>query len=311
MESGRIVIGTDIGGSHIHCMAVDLSHKMLMPELSSRKTVNSQASSEEILGTWAAALEECISKAGVSRVGGIGFAMPGPFDYPRGLALFCGVKKYDALCNVDVRDEIRRRINLPGEVPVRFMNDATCFAVGEAWMGAASAFRRTAAITLGTGFGSSFLLDGIPVESGEEVPACGCVYHLPYRESIANDYFSSFWFETEYENRFNLPSPGVRVMTDQAKTDASVRKLFADFGSNLGGFLAPWLLLFRAECITIGGNITRSYDLFGPAFREALAGARCNTELLLSTLGEHAAIAGSARLSDDGYYSRLPFISNK
>jgi glucokinase len=311
MTNDPIVIGIDIGGSHITCMAVDPARKALIHEICVRKPVDSQAGTEEILAVWAGALKECLTPFPLARIGGIGFAMPGPFDYPKGLALFSGVRKYDSLYNINIREEMKRRLNLPETMPVRFMNDAACFAIGEAWLGKASTCRRTVAITLGTGFGSAFLDDGIPVESGDQVPAYGCVYHLPYGDSIADDYFSSRWFEVAYVNRFGRPSPGVKIMTDQALKDPSVMEIFTGFGERLGSFLSPWLRIFHAGCITIGGNIARSYDLFGPVFRETLKRENCSTEVFLSTLGEHAAIVGSARLADDLFYSKLPFISNK
>jgi glucokinase len=194
MNDDRIVIGVDIGGSHITCMAVEPGLKKVLPDICVRMGVDSQASAAEILSTWAEALGDCLSHFNQDKLGGIGFAMPGPFDYPSGLALFSGVKKYDSLFNINIREEMRKRLSLPGHLPVRFMNDAACFAIGEAWLGKAAAFQRTMAITLGTGFGSAFLNDGIPVESGNEVPSFGCVYHLPYEDSIADDYFSSRWF---------------------------------------------------------------------------------------------------------------------
>ncbi len=311
MAHKGIVIGTDIGGSHITCMAVDLGLEKVLEEVCVRNQVDSRAGAEEILSAWAGALKECLAFFPPDSVGGIGFAMPGPFDYPKGLALFSGVKKFDSLYNINIRDEMRRRLDLPGDLPVRFMNDATCFAIGEAWLGRASSCTRTMAITLGTGFGSSFLDKGIPVESGDEVPAFGCVYHLPYGDSIADDYFSARWFEAEWTRIFGSPSPGVRVMTEAAERDQAVLKIFMDFGERLGMFLAPCLRMFRAGCLTIGGNIARSYGLFGPVFTATLRKNNCTTEVFLSTLGEHAAIAGSARLADDTFYSKLPFISNK
>jgi glucokinase len=311
MNDDRIVIGVDIGGSHITCMAVEPGLKKVLPDICVRMGVDSQATASEILGTWAEALGECLSHFNQEKLGGIGFAMPGPFDYPGGFALFSGVKKYDSLFNINIRDEMRKRLSLPAALPVRFMNDATCFAIGEAWIGKASAFRRTMVVTLGTGFGSAFLSDGIPVESGDEVPSFGCVYHLPYEDSIADDYFSSRWFERAWNDRFDTPSPGVKVMTERAPLDPAVMEIFTDFGGRLGHFLSPCLRRFRAGCLTIGGNIARSFEMFGPAFRSALATENCNTEVFLSTLGEHAAIAGSARLADDAFYSKLPFISNK
>ena len=309
--SNQIVIGIDIGGSHITSMGVDLQHKEIVDHLMCRKTVDCHGTADEILSTWAASIQEVLGRLPVERLAGIGFAMPGPFNYPTGLALFEGVKKYDSLYNVNIRNEICQRLDLPTGIPVRFLNDATCFAIGEAWIGRATNCRRTVVITLGTGFGSAFLNDGIPVEKGDDVPKAGCVYHLPFGESNADDHFSSRWFKRVYESRFSRESGGVKEMSEEALSDPDVRAIFTEFGENLGSFLAPWLVKFRADCLTIGGNISRGYDLFEEPFRQALARDNCHSNVFISALGENAAIAGSARLIDDSFYSKLPFLSNK
>jgi len=306
-----VVIGVDIGGSHITAMGVNTRTKELLHSMVSRKHVDCNDSADSILNTWTDALREVISLIPGGEVHGIGFAMPGPFDYPAGIAHFKGVMKYDNLNNVNVGAEIYQRLNLSRQIPVRFLNDATCFAVGEAWMGPAAAYKRSMAITLGTGFGSAFLDDGIPVEEGNEVPESGCVYHLPFGSSNADDHFSSRWFKRVYEERFSRESCGVKEMSMEAEENPEVRAIFTEFGQNLGNFLAPWLVRFRAGCLTIGGNISRGYHLFENPFRVSLLSHNCDTEVFLSTLGEDAAIAGSARLTDDSFYLNLPFISNK
>jgi len=309
--SEKTVLGVDIGGSHITCVAVDLLPREIITSSMVRTSIDSHAGAEEILSGWTDTLLKTMRQFPAGAVRGIGFAMPGPFDYPAGLALFRGVKKYDSLFQVNVRDEMVKRLGIPDSVPVRFLNDATCFAIGEAWLGGASSFNRTVAITLGTGFGSAFVDGGIPVESGEEVPPHGCVYHLPYKDSNADDHFSTRWFLSNYHQKTGKNAGGVKELAEKAQSDEQVRALFSEFGENLGHFLAPWLKRFRAECLTIGGNIAYSYDLFRKPFLDAFAEEHCHTEVMMTSLNEMAAVAGSARLADDAFYSQLPFISNK
>ena len=52
----KILIGADIGGSHITCMGVDPQGKIISEVLKIREEINSQASSEVILGGWSEAL---------------------------------------------------------------------------------------------------------------------------------------------------------------------------------------------------------------------------------------------------------------
>jgi len=306
-----VVIGVDIGGSHVTSLAVDLSGKKLLHETTSRSSLDSLGPADEILSVWAGTIRTSMELVPSPGPSGIGFAMPGPFDYPDGIARFHGVRKYDALNQVPVREEIRKRLGLASDFPVRFLNDATCFAVGEAWMGEASRFERSVAITLGTGFGSAFLINGIPVETGNTVPESGCVYHLPYRDSTANDYFSSQWFRLEYNKRFHRESPGLKELSEQAGNNPGIMALFREFGASLALFLAPWLRRYEAGCLTIGGNISKSYHLFEEPFINTLRDQGPAIPVFLSCLGECAAIGGAARLLDDDFYSKLPYFSTK
>ena len=103
----------------------------------------------------------------------------------------------------------------------------------------------------------------------------------------------------------------MKEIAEEAEFKPDVKAIFTEFGMNLGNFLSPWLIRFRAGCITIGGNIANSYSLFKEPFKTALVKNNCHTEVFISELGEQAAIAGSARLCDDDFYSKLPFVSNK
>jgi glucokinase len=310
-KTHMIYIGADIGGSHITCKAVNAKRMMIMEACSVRREVNSGGSAEDILSSWSEALSVLIAQTGLENLAGIGFAMPGPFDYPTGLALFEGVRKYDHVKGINVREELVKRLGLGSSVSVRFLNDATCFAVGEAWIGKASEFSRTVAITLGTGFGSAFLDQGIPVEKGEDVPRYGCVYHLPFGNSMADDYFSTRWFVSRYHEMTGKHVTGVKEIADAASREGPALSVFREFGRELGLFLAPWLLRFHAGFLTIGGNIANSYPLFSEPFLAALTECQFASPVSLSELGENAAIAGAARLCDDAFYALLPFNSNK
>ena len=130
---------------------------------------------------------------------------------------------------------------------IRFMNDASAFAVGEAWAGSASKADRSLSITLGTGFGSAFISNRIPIVDGPEVPKLGCVYHLPYKDGIADDYFSTRGLLGRYKKLTGKELNGVKELAALAASDKIVTDLFIDFGDKLGLFLAPWLKRFKAE----------------------------------------------------------------
>lgn len=301
----HIAIGTDIGGSHISCAAIDLLTGEVLKETITERSVNNQARANEIIGVWAEAISEVLLKIASGKVKGIGFAMPGPFDYVKGISYIKGVAKYENLYGVNITDAISARLSLPEGFLIRYMNDASSFAVGEAWAGSASRFSRSLSITLGTGFGSAFISNRIPIVDGPEVPKLGCIYHLPYKDGIADDYFSTRGLLYRYKKLTGKELTGVKELAALAPTDKVVAGLFTDFGDNAGSFLAPWLKKFKAEILVIGGNISQAYSLFGNVFESRLKKENCNCEVALSKLKENAALMGSAYLLNDDFWKSV------
>jgi glucokinase len=301
----NIAIGTDIGGSHITCAAIDLVTGRIFRETLTERPVDNQASSEVIIGTWTEALSNVLSKFAVENVKGIGFAMPGPFDYVKGISYIRGVAKYENLYGVNVSDTIAKKLGVNEDFLIRFMNDASAFAVGEAWAGSAAKFERSLSITFGTGFGSAFISKRIPIVDGPLVPKLGCIYHIPYRDGIADDYFSTRGLLGRYKKLTGKELSGVKELATLASSDKTVIDLFTDFGENAGLFLAPWLIKFRAEILVVGGNISHAYNLFGDVFENRLRTEGCNCKVAISTLKEDAALLGSAYLLDDEFWKSI------
>jgi glucokinase len=301
----KIAIGTDIGGSHISCAAIDLLSGKIIRETLTERQVDNQAPASVIIGAWSEALSSVLEKVPRRQVKGIGFAMPGPFDYVKGISYIRGVAKYENLYGINISDAVSVNLGIQDGFLIRFMNDASSFAVGEAWQGSASGFNRSLSITLGTGFGSAFISDRIPIVDGPEVPKLGCIYHLPYKDGIADDYFSTRGLLSRYKKLTGKELSGVKELSALAATDKQVRDLFNDFGDNAGTFLAPWLKIFRAEILVIGGNISHAYNLFGKVFEERLKKENCSCKVAISILKEDAALLGSAFLLDDNFWKSV------
>jgi len=301
----NIAIGTDIGGSHISCAAVDLISGKIIRETLTERSVDNQAQAGTIISIWAQALSAVLAKVSLENVKGIGFAMPGPFDYVKGICYIRGVAKYENLYGLNIADAISDSLGIKDSILIRFMNDASSFAVGEAWTGSASRFNRSLSITLGTGFGSAFISNRIPIVDGPEVPKLGCIYHLTFKDGIADDYFSTRGLLYRYKKLTGKELKGVKDLAALAVDNKTVKDLFTDFGDNAGLFLAPWLKKFRAEILVIGGNISLAYNLFGDVFEERLRKENCNCEVAISKLKEDAALLGSAYLLDDDFWKSV------
>jgi glucokinase len=300
-----IAIGTDIGGSHITCAAIDLVSGMILKETLTERPVNNQAQASAIISVWAEALSSVLEKVSIEKVKGIGFAMPGPFDYVKGICYIKGVAKYENLYGFNITDAISSSLDVPEDFLIRFMNDASSFAVGEAWAGSASGANRSLSITLGTGFGSAFISNRIPIVDGPEVPKMGCIYHLPYKDGIADDYFSTRGLLGRYKKATGIELNGVKELAERVSSEKIVSELFIDFGDNAAIFLAPWLKKFNAEILVIGGNISHAYDLFKDVFESRLKKEGYTGKVAISKLKEDAALLGSAYLLNDDFWKSV------
>jgi predicted NBD/HSP70 family sugar kinase/mannose-6-phosphate isomerase class I len=261
-------LGIDIGGTHASCALVDAECGTIYNNRIYSAVIDAGGTADVILRSWRKLIEEVLAEP--VTVAGIGFAMPGPFRYREGICMMEGVSKYDALFGINIREEIRK-IFPDRTKPVAFINDALGFALGEFHAGAARGSRRTVVITLGTGLGSAFLLDGMAQEGSNGAPPQGYLYNVPYKESIGDDYFSSRRFIRRWEEIAGRKTDGVKALAGEASAgDPAALALFGEFAGNLAEFISPWLSDFQADTLVVGGNIAKASALFLPGLIEKL-----------------------------------------
>jgi predicted NBD/HSP70 family sugar kinase/mannose-6-phosphate isomerase class I len=284
----RYVVGVDVGGTHVTAAVVDATQERVVDDSRVRIEVDSAGAAHVILDAWTDAIRRSIALSGAPPVARVGFAMPGPFDYPRGVSLMRGDNggKFAALFGVNVRRFITGELGFGDASRVTFSNDGECFALGEAWLGAGRGAARVVAITLGTGLGSAFVRDGVAVTSGEGVPEGGFLYCVPHEGTIAEEHFSARGLLRGFP-QFNT----VAEMADRAAQDADVAREFDHFGRRLGEFLRPWLERFGATRLVVGGSIAKSMPLFARPLADALPGV----EVRPAALFEDAALIGATR----------------
>ncbi|WP_181308599.1 ROK family protein [Rufibacter sp. XAAS-G3-1] len=304
-EDKNIVLGVDIGGSHITAAAVDLDRFEIIAGTSFNREINNKASKEAIIGAWADTVREvlktCIQTVGLDRkkVAGIGIAMPGPFDYLNGVGMFEGNDKYESLYKVDVREPLSQLVNIPEE-KIHFFNDATSFAVGAA-LQQKVLHHRTVGLTLGTGFGAAFLMNGLPAAEHSQVPENGCLWDKSFKDGIADDYFSTRWFVRQYEAMTGQACKGVREIV--AFNNAATHQVFEEFIENLTEFLAPHLERFKADVLMMGGNIAKAHPLFLEALKKSL-GVPLGLQMEIVNNTESCNILGASHLMSLDYWKQ-------
>jgi len=288
------VLCLDVGGSSVKSGVVLASGEVIAGPY--REELDSAGPAEPVLAVLAASLARLLPAAAGGDVRGVGVSMPGPCDYERGVPLMRGLGKFDALYGLDLAAEVTARAAALAGLPWRWLNDAQAFALGELRFGAGRGAARAVFLTLGTGCGSAFAVDGRLVTAGEGVPEGGFVYPLEHEGSAVDELLSARgvlrrWREVAEERgvdpRSATTAREVGLLADAG--DPAALEAFARFGRTLAAALGPVFVAFRPEVVVLGGKVAESLRHFGPAAREAGA-----PPLVPAAAPDAAALRGAA-----------------
>jgi glucokinase len=271
------IAALDLGGTHVSAARIDsvtggvegLLRRDYRPD-DDRQTLL-----ERITGAAAAVADAAVTAAGVSA--------PGPFDYQRGICTIHGLGKLEALYGVDLRASLAPPLGLdPGAV--HFLNDAEAFGLGEVHHGAAEGQARVIALTLGTGLGSSFLVDGAVVREGPGVPPDGSLHLLAFRGAPVEDRLSARGLAAR-------AGAGARELAVEARRGSEeARGALHAFAAELAEFLEPCVRAFAPTCIVVGGSVSRAWDLL----HAPLDGAFRDVSVVPAAHVEEAPLLGAA-----------------
>lgn len=247
----------DVGGSSIKAGVADGSDTT--GEVT-RTPIDHRAPADELLAGFVAAATS------VPVTDRLAVAIPEPFDYAGGISLM--THKFAALRGWALGDELAARLS--HHPVVRCCNDAEAAVVGEAVAGAGAGFGRVLGLTLGTGLGAAFVVDGRPVPVAGGVRA-GDLYltRLPDGR-VADDVVSARAYVTDVVDGDRSPD---------------------EFGATLAAVIGPAAAALGAEIVVLGGGGLASFDEFAPALRAGL-----DVPVVRAHLGVRAPIVGGARV---------------
>lgn len=290
MKSGsKRIVGVDIGGSHISAAAVNReSGGRLSISAFSESDVNTFRDADQIISEWSEVIKKAIGNTEEFQ---IGIAMPGPYDYERGISLIQDQGKMKALFGLSVKNLLSESLGVSAE-NIAFTNDAEAFLKGESFTGAGRNFQNSIGLTLGTGLGSA-------IKVGEVVKDAK-LWTAPFRDGIAEDYLGTAWFRTYAAEHYGMQITGVKDLISEDFDPETSRTIFRQFGQALGEFLFPYLVRLQSQGVVLGGKISRASAHFLPFTLEYLKNLQVEVLFEISELGEHAALIGAT----------LPFIES-
>ncbi len=216
-------------------------------------------------------------------------------------------------------------------VPAVLENDADVAALGEYWQGAGLGVSRLCAVTVGTGIGAAFILDGriyrglngAHPEVGHHVvdpagPECYCGSHGCWESLASGDALSVYSRQQAEANPAWLAVLGVETpeQVNGALVAQAARRgdpLALEIMAREAKYLALGMLnvisFFVPEVIVLSGGVIHSYDLLEPAIRQTMQ--RCSlmvpanqVQIVPAKLGYYAGVTGAA-------YTLISAVSEK
>ena len=160
--SYKYILSVDIGGSHITAAICDVEDGAVIHSTLIRNELDSKSNSQTILNVWKGTIKETLKRFH-RPVGGMAFAMPGPFNYANGISYIRGLNKYESLFELDIKTIMANTFDFAPQ-RVLFRNDAEATIAGEVFNGSCRNYQRVVGITLGTGLGYAIFEERVAID---------------------------------------------------------------------------------------------------------------------------------------------------
>ena len=296
-------IGIDLGGTKIEGIAIaDDGHEQLR-----RRIPAPRGDYEQTLSAVTALV------VGIERdVGGrctVGIGIPGTVSPATGL-----IKNSNStwLNGRMLSDDLSRLLDRP----IRFANDANCFALSEATDGAAAGARIVFGVIVGTGTGGGVVIDRqvlvganaiggewghnpLPAASGVEWPGPPCYCG---RSGCIETFLSGPGLERDHSASGGEHVTGREIAARAAAGDSLADAALARYEDRMARSLASIINVIDPDVIVLGGgvsNIERLYERVPSLWLPHIFSDHVVTRLTRAKHGDSSGVRGAAWLWDD------------
>lgn len=193
----------------------------------------------------------------------VAVSTPGPFDYATGTSRM--KHKLHSLYGISLKDILARK--LPN-ARIRFMNDATAFALGVIQEKQELKDRDFSCVMLGTGLGYANVNGGV-IQLNEQQTPSRPMWNMPFLDGIAEDYVSTRALLSAASDR-GFGFTNIKDMADEVRRgNHKLADVFYNFGRYLGLCLEQKRAEDRFDEVVVGGQISKSFDLMKDGFESA------------------------------------------
>src|SRR5699024_6038948 len=104
----------------------------------------------------------------------------------------------------------------------------------------------------------------ILVKEREGIPRDGWIYNMPFKSSIVDDYISKRGvMAIATEKGIDAENNNVKsIEIEASRNNIPAMDTFYQFGIHIGEALQPYVQSFQPQGIVLGGQISKSIDLF-------------------------------------------------
>lgn len=310
-----LLIGVDLGGTNIRAALIRRDGVIVRQ---ARRPSMQEHPPEATLERIVEACREVIdsAQAAPADVLGVGIGLPGIMDSATGICFWS--PNFPHWKDVPIGPRVSEALRLP----VFILNDAKCAALGELVFGAGRGVRNMVLITLGTGIGGAFVVDGRlllgPNGSIGEVGhhtvdpggrRCGCGNFGCWEAMCARDAIierAERKLQAGRASRLReLTARGEitpeAVSRAAAEGDPLAREVLEETGFWLGVGVANLINMLNPERFVIGGGIAQAGDLLLEPMRRtvnsrAVPLQRRTAQIVPAELGDQAGVMGAAVL---------------
>ncbi|MBP7148507.1 MAG: ROK family protein [Acidobacteria bacterium] len=293
-------IGIDLGGTKIEGVVLDGDGAVA----ARRRVATPRGAYDDTLAALAALIAELEATAGAEAPVGIG--TPGAISPATGR-----LKNSNStwLNGQRLAEDLERRVGRP----LRFANDANCFALSEAIDGAGAGARVVFGVILGTGTGGGLVVDGQVITGPNAIagewghnpmpwprekewlgPLCYCG-----RTGCIETFLSGPGFARDHQLATGVTLAPEEIVARALAGDAEADESLARYEERLARALASVINVLDPDVIVLGGgmsNCSRLYETVPETWPTYVFSDRVDTRLAPPRHGDASGALGAARL---------------
>ena len=288
-------LGIDLGGTKIEAIIINDAFQVIERK---RVATNRDEGYDAILKRIVDLAHELMKTGNVE--GPIGICTPGAIDFKTGT-----LKNSNTVCLID--KPLRSDLEVALSLPILMENDANCFALAEAILGAAKDYRLVFGVVLGTGCGGGVVINK-NIHRGPNHISGEWGHHVLYpngrdcycgNRGCTESYISGTALEKEWEELTNE----FKCVTDIIDNEDYLKhpEWKENFINNFGAAMANVIDILDPDAIVLGGGLSKIdllYSEGSDAIAKAIFSRNFVTPILKNKLGDSAGVFGAAMLGD-------------